>query len=39
MKGLVIGPDFALGRGNEGNIDTLRELGREMHFTLAVVHR
>ena len=37
MRGLVVGPDFALGRGREGGIDTLRELGQEMGFTVTVV--
>lgn len=37
MKGLVIGPDFALGRNNEGNIPTLRKLGSEMGFSLTVI--
>lgn len=32
MKGLVIGPDFALGRQREGNAAFLRELGREWGF-------
>ena len=32
MKGLVIGPDFALGRQREGNAAFLRELGRELGF-------
>lgn len=32
MKGLVIGPDFALGRRREGNAAFLRELGREWGF-------
>lgn len=32
MKGLVIGPDFALGRRREGNAAFLRELGRELGF-------
>ncbi len=37
LKGLVIGPDFALGRNREGNIDTLRALGQNMDFTVTVV--
>jgi riboflavin kinase/FMN adenylyltransferase len=37
MRGLVIGPDFALGRNREGNADTLRTLGQEMSFTVTVV--
>lgn len=37
MRGLVIGPDFALGKGREGNIDTLRKLGKEMDFSVSVV--
>jgi riboflavin kinase / FMN adenylyltransferase len=34
---LWVGPDFALGRGREGNTDRLAELGREMGFELRVV--
>lgn len=37
MRTLVIGPDFALGRNNEGNIPTLRNLGAEMGFSLTVI--
>ena len=37
MRGLVIGPDFALGQGREGNTDALRTLGREMDFSVAVI--
>ncbi len=37
MSGLVIGPDFALGRNREGNADTLRQLGKEIGFTVTVV--
>ena len=37
MRGLVIGPDFALGRNREGNADTLRLLGQEMSFVVTVV--
>jgi riboflavin kinase/FMN adenylyltransferase len=32
MRGLVIGPGFALGRGREGKAATLRALGRELGF-------
>ncbi len=37
MRGLVIGPDFALGRKREGDADTLRVLGREMGFRVTAV--
>jgi riboflavin kinase/FMN adenylyltransferase len=37
MRGLVIGPDFALGRNREGNADTLQTLGEEMNFSVTVV--
>jgi riboflavin kinase/FMN adenylyltransferase len=37
MKGLVIGPDFALGKNREGNIDTLHTLGEELGFSVTVV--
>jgi riboflavin kinase/FMN adenylyltransferase len=37
MRGLVIGPDFALGKQREGNIDTLRKLSKEMDFSLTIV--
>jgi riboflavin kinase/FMN adenylyltransferase len=37
MRGLVIGPDFALGKDREGNIDYLGKLGRERNFTVTVV--
>lgn len=37
MAGLVVGPDFALGRGREGNVDTIRELGKEIGFSVSVV--
>lgn len=32
MRGLVIGPDFALGKGRRGNAEKLTALGREMGF-------
>jgi riboflavin kinase/FMN adenylyltransferase len=37
MKGLVIGPDFALGKNREGNTNVLRNLSEEMGFSLTVV--
>jgi len=37
MRGIMVGPDFALGRGQEGNIDLLRSLGREMEFSVEVI--
>jgi riboflavin kinase/FMN adenylyltransferase len=37
MRGITVGPDFALGRGREGNIDLLRALGREMEFGVEVI--
>lgn len=37
IKGIMVGPDFALGRGGEGNIGVLRALGTEMDFAVEVV--
>jgi len=37
MRGVVIGPDFALGQNREGNTETLRRLGQEMGFSVTVV--
>jgi riboflavin kinase/FMN adenylyltransferase len=37
MSGLVIGPDFTLGKNNEGNIPTLTKLGKEMGFSVTVI--
>ena len=37
MRGLVVGPDFAMGRRREGNVTTLAEMGKQMGFTLTVV--
>jgi riboflavin kinase/FMN adenylyltransferase len=37
MRGLVIGPDFALGKNREGNAATLSVLGEEIGFTVTPV--
>ena len=37
MQGLVIGPDFALGKNREGNASTLRALGQDMNFMIKVI--
>jgi riboflavin kinase/FMN adenylyltransferase len=37
MKGLVIGPDFALGKDRQGTTDFLATLGKELGFTVEVV--
>jgi riboflavin kinase/FMN adenylyltransferase len=37
MRGLVIGPDFALGRNRKGDTTALMELGKEMDFDVTVV--
>ena len=37
MKGLVIGSDFALGRGREGDAARLEELGKEIGFFVEIV--
>jgi len=37
MRGLVVGPDFAMGRGREGDVFALHSLGKELGFTVEVV--
>ncbi len=37
MRGIMVGPDFALGRGGEGNISLLRTLGNQMEFSVEVI--
>jgi len=34
MKGLLIGPDFTLGRGRKGDASTLAVLGKELQFSV-----
>ena len=36
---MIVGADFAFGRGRSGNIDVLRQLGEELDYTLRVVQR
>ena len=37
MRGLIIGPDFALGRDRKGDAEKLRLLGQEMGFSVEVI--
>jgi len=37
MRSLVLGPDFTLGRSQEGSVDLLRNLSGNMNFKLTVV--
>lgn len=37
IRHLCVGYDFALGRGREGNVARLRELGRQMNYDLVVI--
>ncbi|MFC1917741.1 bifunctional riboflavin kinase/FAD synthetase [Chloroflexota bacterium] len=37
MEGLVLGPDFALGKNREGDEEALRNLGKELNFNVSVV--
>ncbi len=37
MRSIMVGPDFTLGRGQEGNIHLLHALGREMKFSVEVI--
>jgi len=37
MRGIVIGPDFSLGRNREGSTSTLHALGQDMNFSVTVI--
>jgi riboflavin kinase/FMN adenylyltransferase len=37
MRGLIVGPDFALGRDREGDAEKLRLLGQEMGFSVEII--
>lgn len=37
LKLLVVGPDFALGRGRDGDVSALRQLGEEFGFEVLVL--
>jgi riboflavin kinase / FMN adenylyltransferase len=37
MRGLIVGPDFALGRDREGGAEQLELLGKEMGFSVEVI--
>jgi riboflavin kinase/FMN adenylyltransferase len=37
LRALVVGPDFAMGRGRAGDARALAELGRELGFTVEIV--
>ncbi len=38
LSHLLIGYDFALGKGREGNAVRLTEIGRELNYTVEVIH-
>ena len=38
LKHLLIGYDFALGKGREGNVNRLTEIGRELDYSVEVIN-
>ena len=38
LKHLLIGYDFALGKGREGNANRLKEIGNELGYSVEVIH-
>lgn len=39
LRHLIVGEDFALGRGRAGDVDRLREIGAELGFTIEALPR
>ena len=39
MAGLVVGPDFALGKGREGDVEALKKLGQQKGFDVTVIEK
>jgi riboflavin kinase/FMN adenylyltransferase len=37
MQGLIIGPDFALGKRRQGDVQALQDLGNDLGFTVEVI--
>lgn len=38
LQGLLVGPNFALGKGREGNIQKLTEIAKDLDFKLEIAH-
>lgn len=37
MKGLIIGPDFVMGKNNQGNVSSLSKIGEELDFKVTAI--